>query len=107
MPRIKGSGLAGPVRALRLPLAIDAWFQQLLLDEPQRSSTELLLRVIHAGLPLRSGHFERHVAALSALYVHGQESDRAAYMRALADSFDEHYIEHVRTCAREAIFCKQ
>ena len=102
MPRVKGTALKGPVRALRLPY-VDAWFEQPLREEPQRSSSELLLRVMHAGLRVRSGHFQRHVAALKKLSAEGAEGDLQTYLWALADTFDAHYVQHVLACVREPV----
>ena len=102
MPRVKGTSQRGPVRALRLPLALDAWFEQRLRDEPDRSATQLLLEVIHAGLRLQPGYFAQHVRRLEFLHRCGDAGPINAYVQALTDTFGVAYVSHVRAVLADA-----
>ncbi len=102
MPRVKGTSQRGSVRALRLPLALDAWFEQRLRDEPDRSATQLLLEIIHAGLRLRRGYFAQHVERLAFLHRCGDAGRINAYVQALTDTFGDAYVSHVHAVLTEA-----
>ncbi|MDQ2865943.1 MAG: hypothetical protein M3R51_06920 [Candidatus Eremiobacteraeota bacterium] len=95
MPRIKGSGALGPVRSLRLPRAIDRWFEERLRDNPARPGSDLLLVLIHGGLRLRSGYMENHQTEVAELLASGDDSALQAYLRALRDTFNDAYMQHL------------
>lgn len=95
MPRVKGSGLLGIVRSLRLPLALDAWFEKRLCQEPQRSASDMLLELVHGGLRLRRGYMERHRTALEAYGARGDERGYNDYRLALEQTFDSTYVENL------------
>ncbi len=95
MPRIKGSGVMGPVRSLRLPLDLDMWFEKRLREFPDRSASALLLEVFHGGLRLDRGYMRRHRRAVEALQVVGDSAGHAAYVKALRDTFGAAYVDHI------------
>ncbi len=95
MPRVKGSGLLGVVRSLRLPRALDAWFEQRLRELPQRAASDLLLELIHGGLRLRPGYMTRHRQHLEQLLVERKLEAYAAYREALVQTFGERYSQHL------------
>ncbi len=95
MPRRKGSGRLGPVRSLRLPLALERWFGATLCLRPDHSASSLLLELVHGGLRLAPGYMRRHAAALLALERDGAAIARENYARALGDTFGERYVAHV------------
>ncbi len=103
MPRVKGSSRFGPVRALRLPLALDAWFEQRLREEPQRTGSEMLVELLHAGLRTRGRYFERHVATVARLLRSGDSARTSAYLLALQDTFGDEYLRHICACAQESV----
>jgi len=95
MSRPKGSGRFGSVRSLRLPRALDEWFEQRLRDEVSRSASDILLEAVHGGLRLQPGYMTRQHRALGAL---GAANDRAryeSYVDALTDSFGSAYVKHL------------
>ena len=93
MPRAKGSGALGPVRSLRLPHALDRWFEERLRDDPSVPASELLLRLVHGGLRLKPGYMLRHKIQLERLRC--DTALREAYSAALCDSFGEAYLRHI------------
>lgn len=95
MPRVKGSGLLGVVRSLRLPLALDEWFEKRLCQEPQRSASDMLLELVHGGLRLRRGYMERHRAELEAYGARNDAQGYGDYRRALEQTFGLTYVEHL------------
>jgi len=95
VPRPKGSGRLGPVRSLRLPLELDAWFEQRLRDDFARPASDILLEAVHGGLRLEAGYMRRQHAALAALASVGDDAGYESYVRALADSFGGAYVKHL------------
>lgn len=95
MPRPKGSGKMGPVRALRLPRALDAWFEERLRERPTVSSSALLLEIIHGGLRLLPGYMGRHRASLIRLQDDSQA--RSIYVAALRETFGAAYVAHLES----------
>ncbi|MEO6914016.1 MAG: hypothetical protein ABI182_08370 [Candidatus Baltobacteraceae bacterium] len=95
MPRIKGSGVMGPVRSLRLPVDLDMWFETRLREYPNRSASELLLEVFHGGLRLEHGYMQRHRRAVEALLRAEDRARCAAYIAALRDTFGAAYVDHL------------
>lgn len=95
MPRIKGSGVMGPVRSLRLPRDLDMWFETRLREYPDRSASGLLLEVFHGGLRLDRGYMQRHRQAVEALLRAHDIAGHATYRRALVDTFGLAYVEHI------------
>jgi len=93
MGRTKGSGLAGSVRSARLPLAIDAWFEERLMRDATQSSSELMIRLVHGGLRLREGYMSVHRVALETRV--GDASAYETYRTALFDTFGAAYVEHL------------
>ena len=85
----------GSVRSLRLPLALDAWFEKRLCEDPQRSASEMLLELLHGGLRLRRGYMERHRAELESYAGRNDARGYADYRRALEQTFGATYVEHL------------
>lgn len=96
MPRIKGSGSAGPVRSLRLPRELDAWFEDRLRENPRRGASDLLLELLHGGLRLRHGYMLGQYRALARLIERKDRAGCDAYLSALLDTFGTHYVEHIK-----------
>ncbi|MBD5655547.1 MAG: hypothetical protein IAI50_10285 [Candidatus Eremiobacteraeota bacterium] len=95
MARLKGSGSMGPTRSMRLPQSLDAWFAERLQLHPERSSSELLVALVHGGLRLREGYMAIHRRVLEH-YIRSEQSDvYAAYVRCLLDTFGPDYVEHL------------
>lgn len=91
MPRLRPT--VGPVRSVRLPLALDEWLQTRFAAHPHRSPSELLVETVHGGLRLRDGYMSIHRAALERL-----ASDATAYLtyrRCLLDTFGTPYVVHL------------
>jgi hypothetical protein len=95
MPRRKGSGKFGPVRSLRLPRDLDEWFERRLLDETDRSASDILLQAVHGGLRLRPGYMQRQRRTMAALALSRDVAGYESYSRALADSFGRLYLSHI------------
>lgn len=86
----------GPTRSVRLPAALDRWFEERLRLHPDRSASELLLELIHGGLRLREGYMPVHRRTLERLIARGDERACADYLRALFDTFGQEYVEHLQ-----------
>jgi hypothetical protein len=95
MPRAKGSGQAGPTRSVRLPLALDRWFQERLERHPERSSSEVHVALLLGGLRLRDGYMAVHRRVLEHYVLSGQRDIYAAYVRCLLDTFGPEYVLHL------------
>lgn len=92
MARPRGNS-TGPTRSMRLPLALDEWFETRMRAHPQRSASDLLVELVHGGLRLRDGYMSIHRYALEA-----RAADRAAYgeyRACLNDTFGPQYVEHL------------
>jgi len=85
----------GSVRALRLPRALDAWFEARLRDRPTMSASALLLELVHGGLRLSPGYMARHRASLVRL--ENDPKGRCIYVDALRETFGLRYVEHLET----------
>jgi hypothetical protein len=85
----------GPVRSLRLPRALDAWFEQRLCAEPSASASQLLLRMLHGGLRLKPGYMVRHRRALEGFVARADAPAYLLYRKALEETFGETYVEHL------------
>lgn len=95
MPRKKGSGYVGQVRSLRLPLALERWFDETLCLRPDRTASALLLELIHGGLRLAPGYMRRHRDTLAAMRRDGEREGYITYIRALRETFGDRYVAHV------------
>ena len=82
---------------MRLPRAIEAWFTQKLFHDPNRSSSDLLVMLIHGGLRLREGYMTNHYQSLKSLI--GKRSVEAYnnYIVCLNDTFGPEYVEHLES----------
>ena len=96
MPRLKGSGSLGPVRSLRLPNAIDHWFEERLRDDPCRPASDVLLVLIHGGLRLRPGYMERQRSEILRLIGEDDQVGLDAYFMALHNTFNDAYVNHLK-----------
>ncbi len=85
----------GPTRSMRLPRALDIWFEERLARHAERSPSEVLVALVHGGLRLREGYMAIHRRVLEH-YVLSQQNDvYAAYIRCLTDTFGPEYVEHL------------
>ncbi|GAC1584096.1 MAG: hypothetical protein NVS3B7_19490 [Candidatus Elarobacter sp.] len=94
MGRAKGSGVVGPTRSTRLPVAIDAWLETRLTLHRDKSVSEILLELIHGGLRLREGYMAIHRRTLEDR-MGGDPATYAAYRACLLDTFGAQYLEHL------------
>ncbi len=85
----------GPTRSMRLPRALDRWFEDRLERHPERSASELLVALLHGGLRLREGYMAIHRRVLEHYVLSGQNDVYGAYMRCLTDTFGPEYVEHL------------
>lgn len=92
MPRPRGT-TTGATRSLRLPIALDEWLEARMQAHPHRSTSDLLVELVHGGLRLRDGYMSIHRYALEARV--GQPAAYAEYRASLADTFGSDYVEHL------------
>ncbi len=92
MARPRGNS-TGPTRSLRLPVALDDWFEARMRAHPHRSASDLLVELIHGGLRLRDAYMSIHRYALEARV--GAPAAYAEYRTCLCDSFGPEYVEHL------------
>ncbi len=85
----------GPTRSMRLPRALDRWFEDRLSRHPERSASELLVALLHGGLRLREGYMAIHRRVLEHYVLSGQGDVYGAYVRCLTDTFGPEYVEHL------------
>lgn len=95
MARTRGSGTMGPTRSVRLPRALDEWFAERLDRHRERSSSEILVQLVHGGLRLREGYMAIHRRALEYLIASGNAAAYAAYVQCLTDTFSAEYVAHL------------
>ncbi len=100
MARAKGSGLMGPSRSMRLPLALDRWFAERLDRHPERSSSELLVALVHGGLRLREGYMAIHRRELERCLSADRAGAYEAYVRCLLDTIGPEYVRHLESWLR-------
>jgi hypothetical protein len=93
MGRTKGSGKLGVTRSTRLPAAIDAWLEERIARDPNRSVSDVLIELVHGGLRLREGYMAIHRRALEA--KRDDEEAFATYRACLLDTFGLEYVEHL------------
>lgn len=95
MGRARGSGTMGSTRSVRLPRALDEWFAERLDRHPERSSSELLVQLVHGGLRLREGYMAIHRRTLERLASPDRADAYAAYLACLVDTFGPDYVAHL------------
>ena len=95
MPRVKDSGRFGPVRSLRLPLSLEHWLHERLMERNDISTSRVLLELIHGGLRLVPGYLARHRDALHVLREREENEKADAYIMALRHSFGDAYVYHL------------
>ena len=92
MARPRGNA-TGATRSLRLPVALDDWFEARMRAHPHRSASDLLVELIHGGLRLRDAYMSIHRYALEARIA--TPGAYAEYRACLADTFGADYVRHV------------
>jgi hypothetical protein len=95
MARARGSGSMGPTRSMRLPQALDTWFEERLARHPERSPSAILVQLVHGGLRLREGYMEIHRRVLEQHLSSGATETYAAYVQCLTDTFGPEYVVHL------------
>lgn len=85
----------GPTRSVRLPRALDDWFERRCSLTPEKSASELLVALIHGGLRLRDGYMAIHRRALEHYITTDQEASYDTYRRGLLDTFGAEYVDHI------------
>ena len=93
MGRAKGSGKLGITRSTRLPAAIDAWLEERIARDENRSVSDILIELVHGGLRLREGYMAIHRRALEANC--NDEAAFVGYRACLLDTFGPEYVEHL------------
>lgn len=93
--RAKRGEPMGQTRSLRLPAALDRWFEERLVLEPTRAASDLLVELIYGGLRLRQGYMAVHRRTLERLLFQGDVAAYRSYMRSLFDTFGCAYVEHL------------
>lgn len=94
-PRLKGSGLVGSTRSLRLPHQLDQWFEERLALRSDKSSSDLLVELVHGGLRLRPRYMAIHRRELERLIAADDRMGYRTYLRALVDTFGKNYADHL------------
>ncbi len=95
MGRPRGSGATGPTRSVRLPRALDEWFVERMERHRERSSSELLVQLVHGGLRLREGYMAIHRRTLERYASSGESDAYATYVACLTDTFGTEYVGHL------------
>ena len=85
----------GPTRSMRLPRALDNWFQERLERHTERSASELLVQLVHGGLRLREGYMAIHRRVLEGHSSAGDAATYAIYVACLTDTFGAEYVAHL------------
>ncbi len=85
----------GPTRSMRLPRALDEWFNERLDRHPERSSSELLVQLLHGGLRLREGYMAIHRRVLEQHISTGDRKSYSIYLNCLTDTFGHEYVAHL------------
>ncbi len=94
-PRLKGSGLVGATRSLRLPHQLDRWFEERIALRTDKSPSDLLVELVHGGLRLRHGYMAIHRRELERLITDNAGSGYRTYLGALVDTFGKTYADHL------------
>lgn len=94
-PRLKGSGLVGSTRSLRLPHQLDQWFEDRLTLRSDKSSSDLLVELVHGGLRLRLGYMAIHRRELERFITGKDGKGYWTYLGALVDTFGKNYADHL------------
>ncbi len=84
----------GPTRSVRLPAALDAWYEERRARFSERSPSEVLVALVHGGLRLREGYMAIHRNRLEEL-ARADGRDYATYLGCLRDTFGSEYVEHL------------
>ncbi len=92
MARPRGTA-TGQTRSLRLPVALDDWFEARMRAHPHRSTSDLLVELIHGGLRLRDAYMSIHRYALEARIATPAAYNE--YRLCLADTFGAEYVDHL------------
>ena len=80
-------------RSMRLPVALDEWFESRMRAHPHRSASDLLVELVHGGLRLRDGYMSIHRYALEERSA--APAAYAEYRLCLSDTFGPDYVEHL------------
>ena len=62
-----------------------------------KSSSEILVELIHGGLRLRDGYMSIHRRALEDVQRAGDPAAYATYRSCLIDTFGHEYVEHLES----------
>jgi hypothetical protein len=62
----------GPTRSVRLPAALDEWLEESLDRHRERSTSEVLVSLVHGRLRLREGYMAIHRRVLEEDRVPGR-----------------------------------
>ena len=93
MGRVKGSGKLGVTRSTRLPASLDAWLEERIGRDGNRSVSDILIELIHGGLRLREGYMAIHRRMLEQ--HRDDEPAFVSYRACLLDTFGPEYVEHL------------
>jgi hypothetical protein len=95
VPRLRGSGSHGSVRALRLPHELDQWFESRLNASAVSGASALLSALVACARSLRSDHRERQRRSLGRLRLSRDRNGYMAYLQALDDTFGPEFLSEI------------
>ncbi len=95
VPRNRRGEPVGQTRSMRLPASLDRWLEEHLAIDATRSSSDVLVELVHGGLRLREGYMAIHRRTLERLIVRNDAGAYVAYLRCLFDTFGQEYVEHL------------
>jgi hypothetical protein len=76
-------------------MSLDRWLDERLALESMRSSSDVLVELVHGGLRLRNGYMAIHRRTLERLIQRNDAGAYDGYKRCLFDTFGQEYIEHL------------
>ena len=85
----------GPTRSVRLPQALDDWFNERLERHRERSASEILVALVHGGLRLREGYMSIHRRVLERYAISNDGRAYEIYAASLNDTFGPEYVAHL------------
>ncbi len=80
---------------MRLPHQLDQWFEERIALRTDKSSSDLLVELVHGGLRLRHGYMAIHRRELERLITDNDDTGYRTYLGALVDTFGKSYADHL------------
>lgn len=95
VPRNRRGEPMGQTRSMRLPASLDRQLEERLMLERTRSSSDILVELVHGGLRLRHGYMAIHRRTLERLAQRGDAAAYQTYLRCLFDTFGQEHVDHL------------